>query len=629
MDIRNLFKSPKFITIISMAVTLIVMIVSRFLFGRDILPFEFSTLPILSMLLGPYAVVGFIIVEIANWIIFFKITDISLILFNVIFITILGILPWKLWYSVLNRRGHELPNMNHAYSFIKTLIILLIIVIQSYILINNSYFMIDATNFGLFDSTMVMSFVSMLIVIGLFGKFKIPIYTPKMQISQVMPIKIYDLSLLAAVIIQAFLILSSGLNNGVLVSISLILTLVFLIKPYDNEVLKMDNILKLTIFYKTCISIFFIIIIMTAFIVLTIIGRAIFIDQLISTASREELLDLYISSFSNILIAFLIPMIIYMLFLERYVVNPINRLSNYISQEINTMDDVDELKDNLKSIKVNNEIKSLSQSLVNMEKELVDYGEDLIKLTKDQERYETELKLAHDIQYSMIPTKFAEFYEGKNITLWGSMEAAREVGGDFYDYFQIDDDNVGFVIGDVSGKGVTAALIMVKAMTLIQEYAKQYNDLSKVFYEVNNELCEGNSETLFVTCWLGKINTKTGTLSYVNAGHNPPLIKKGDGFEYLSSSPDLVLAAMEDMPYETHELQLKSNDSIFLYTDGVTEANDNYNGFYGDERLKNILNEHKNDEVSAIIDCVKKDIDEFCNSQEQFDDTTMIIVRMK
>jgi serine phosphatase RsbU (regulator of sigma subunit) len=432
---------------------------------------------------------------------------------------------------------------------------------------------------------------------------------------------------LAAVIIQVFLILSSGLNNGVLVSISLILTLVFLIKPYDNEVLKMDNILKLTIFYKTCISIFFIILIMTAFIVLTIIGRAIFIDQLISTASREELLDLYISSFSNILMAFIIPMIIYMLFLERYVVNPINRLSNYISQEINTMDDVDELKDNLKSIKVNNEIKSLSQSLVNMEKELVDYGEDLIKLTKDQERYETELKLAHDIQYSMIPTNFAKFYNDKNITLWGSMEAAREVGGDFYDYFQIDDDNVGFVIGDVSGKGVTAALIMVKAMTLIQEYAKQYSDLSKVFYEVNNELCEGNSETLFVTCWLGKLNTKTGKLSYVNAGHNPPLVKNGDGFEYLNSSPDLVLAAMEDMPYETHEIQLNSNDSIFLYTDGVTEANDNYNGFYGDERLKNILDEHQNDDLNTIIDCVKKDIDEFCNSQEQFDDTTMIIVR--
>ncbi|MBE6509629.1 MAG: serine/threonine-protein phosphatase, partial [Methanobrevibacter sp.] len=225
------------------------------------------------------------------------------------------------------------------------------------------------------------------------------------------------------------------------------------------------------------------------------------------------------------------------------------------------------------------------------------------------------------------PTKFAEFYEGKNITLWGSMEAAREVGGDFYDYFDIDDEHVGFVIGDVSGKGVTAALIMVKAMTLIQEYAKQYNDLSKVFYEVNNELCEGNSETLFVTCWLGKINTRTGKVSYVNAGHNPPLVKKGDGFEYLNSSPDLVLAAMEDMPYETHEIQLNSNDAIFLYTDGVTEANDNYNGFYGDERLKNILNEHQNDEVSAIIDCVKKDIDEFCNSQEQFDDTTMIIVR--
>jgi len=181
----------------------------------------------------------------------------------------------------------------------------------------------------------------------------------------------------------------------------------------------------------------------------------------------------------------------------------------------------------------------------------------------------------------------------------------------------------------VSGKGVTAALIMVKAMTLIQEYAKQYSDLSKVFYEVNNELCEGNSETLFVTCWLGRINTKTGEVSYVNAGHNPPLVKNGDSFEYLNSSPDLVLAAMEDMPYETHEIHLNSNDTIFLYTDGVTEANDNYNGFYGDERLKNILNEHQDDELNVIIDCVKKDIDEFCNSQEQFDDTTMIIVRMK
>lgn len=624
----DIFKSPKFITIFSMAITLVVSVISNFLFGSDILPFEYSTLPILSLLLGPYAVLGFIIVEIIDWIFFFKISDVWLMLFNLIFITILGILPWKLWYSILNRRGHELPNMNNTFSFIKALIILLIIVIQSYILINNSYCIIDASNFGLFNSAMVMSFVSMLIVIGLFGKFKIPMYTPKIQITQVMPVKIYDAALLASIIIQAFLILSSSLNHGTLISISLILTLVFLIKPYDNEVLKMDNILKLTIFYKTCISIFFIILIMTAFIVLTIIGRAIFIDQLISTASREELLDLYISSFSNILMAFIIPMIIYMLFLERYVVNPINRLSNYISQEINTIDDIDELKDNLKSIKVNNEIKSLSQSLVNMEKELVDYGEDLIKLTKDQERYETELKLAHDIQYSMIPTDFEEFNKDKNINLWGSMEAAREVGGDFYDYFQIDDDNVGFVIGDVSGKGVTAALIMVKAMTLIQEYAKQYDNLSKVFYEVNNELCEGNSETLFVTCWLGKINTKTGELSYVNAGHNPPLVKNGDSFEYMNSSPDLVLAAMEDMPYETHEIQLNSNDAIFLYTDGVTEANDNYNGFYGDERLKNILNEHQNDEVSAIIDCVKKDIDEFCNSQEQFDDTTMIIVRM-
>ena len=625
--IKELFKSRRFITVFSMALTLVIMVISNFFIPSDTMPVEFSTVPILSLLLGPYAIVGFLIVEVLNWIFFFKVTNPQFILFNGVFVILLGTLPWKLWYCIQNKNGFEVPNMNSLYNFIKELVILLIIALESYILINNDLCMIETPNMDLYFSTAVMSFVLLLIFIGLFGRFKIPVYTPRMQFKKILPKKIYDLSLLISICILVGIILTKNFNNNYIVILSLIFTTIFLIKPYEKGVFDIDSTIKLNMFYKVCISIFIIIIILSLFITISIVGAVNLIYHFNEEVNREVLFYDYVSIFANFIIVFLIPLIIYMLFLERQMINPIKQLSKYLSNDIDTYDDVERLENNLNSITVKNEIKSLSESLIDMEKNLVDYGEELIEVTSEKERYETELKLAHDIQTSMIPTDFENFNENKGFDIWGSMEAAREVGGDFYDYFQINEDNIGFVIGDVSGKGVTAALIMVKAMTLIQDYAKQYKDLSKVFYEVNNELCKGNAEGLFVTCWFGRLNTKTGEVTYINAGHNPPLIKRESGFEYLNSEPDLVLAAMEDMPYEEHAIQLGHSDMIYLYTDGVTEANDNYKGFYGEERLKNILNNHKNDDLNIIVDSIKKDIDDFCNNQEHFDDTTMFILR--
>lgn len=625
--IKELFKSRRFITVFSMALTLVIMVISNFFIPSDTMPVEFSTVPILSLLLGPYAIVGFLIVEVLNWIFFFKVTNPQFILFNGVFVILLGTLPWKLWYCIQNKNGFEVPNMNSLYNFIKELVILLIIALESYILINNDLCMIETPNMNLYFSTAVMSFVLLLIFIGLFGRFKIPVYTPRMQFKKILPKKIYDLSLLISICILVGIILTKNFNNNYIVILSLIFTTIFLIKPYEKGVFDIDSTIKLNMFYKVCISIFIIIIILSLFITISIVGAVNLIYHFNEEVNREVLFYDYVSIFANFIIVFLIPLIIYMLFLERQMINPIKQLSKYLSNDIDTYDDVERLENNLNSITVKNEIKSLSESLIDMEKNLVDYGEELIEVTSEKERYETELKLAHDIQNSMIPTDFENFNENKGFDIWGSMEAAREVGGDFYDYFQINEDNIGFVIGDVSGKGVTAALIMVKAMTLIQDYAKQYKDLSKVFYEVNNELCKGNAEGLFVTCWFGRLNTKTGKLTYINAGHNPPLIKKENDFEYMNSEPDLVLAAMEDMPYEEHAIQLGHSDMIYLYTDGVTEANDNYKGFYGEERLKNILNNHKNDDLNIIVDSIKKDIDDFCNNQEHFDDTTMFILR--
>lgn len=625
--IKELFKSRRFITVLSMALTLVIMVISNFFIPSNTMPVEFSTVPILSLLLGPYAIVGFLIVEVLNWIFFFKVTNPQFILFNGVFVILLGTLPWKLWYCIQNKNGFEVPNMNSLYNFIKELVILLIIALESYILINNDLCMIETPNMNLYFSTAVMSFVLLLIFIGLFGRFKIPVYTPRMQFKKILPKKIYDLSLLISICILVGIILTKNFNNNYIVILSLIFTTIFLIKPYEKGVFDIDSTIKLNMFYKVCISIFIIIIILSLFITISIVGAVNLIYHFNEEVNREVLFYDYVSIFANFIIVFLIPLIIYMLFLERQMINPIKQLSKYLSNDIDTYDDVERLENNLNSITVKNEIKSLSESLIDMEKNLVDYGEELIEVTSEKERYETELKLAHDIQNSMIPTDFENFNENKGFDIWGSMEAAREVGGDFYDYFQINEDNIGFVIGDVSGKGVTAALIMVKAMTLIQDYAKQYKDLSKVFYEVNNELCKGNAEGLFVTCWFGRLNTKTGEVTYINAGHNPPLIKRESGFEYLNSEPDLVLAAMEDMPYEEHAIQLGHSDMIYLYTDGVTEANDNYKGFYGEERLKNILNNHKNDDLNIIVDSIKKDIDDFCNNQEHFDDTTMFILR--
>ena len=208
------------------------------------------------------------------------------------------------------------------------------------------------------------------------------------------------------------------------------------------------------------------------------------------------------------------------------------------------------------------------------------------------------------------------------------MKPASEVGGDFYDYFKIDEDHVYFVIGDVSGKGIPSTLFMVKTMYLIENHTKFNEDLSQVIEKVNNLAYERNDEELFVTIWLGKLNLKTGKLSYVNAGHNQPLIKQdSNNFEYMKTHPNLVLGGMEGIKYNEHEINLNAGDMVFLYTDGVTEANDNYNGFYGQNRLKETINENKNKKLNDIINEITKDIDKFCNNSEQYDDITMLIIK--
>ena len=248
----------------------------------------------------------------------------------------------------------------------------------------------------------------------------------------------------------------------------------------------------------------------------------------------------------------------------------------------------------------------------------------------ETERISAELDVANHIQASMLPCIFPAFPGRREVDIYATMEPAKEVGGDFYDFFMVDDRHLAIVMADVSGKGVPAALFMVIGKTLIKDHTTPGRDLGKVFTEVNDLLCESNSEELFITAFEGVLDLVTGEFNFVNAGHEMPFIcKAGGDFEAQKIRAGFVLAGMEGMKYRAGSMRLEPGDKIFQYTDGVTEATNVHNELYGMERLGVILNKVKNGTPNEILPAVKKDIDEFVGEAPQFDDITMLCLEYK
>lgn len=238
-------------------------------------------------------------------------------------------------------------------------------------------------------------------------------------------------------------------------------------------------------------------------------------------------------------------------------------------------------------------------------------------------RIDAELAFAKAIQHSALPSVFPPYPNRKEFGIWAQMDTAKEVGGDFYDFYLVDEDTLAFLVADVSGKGIPAAMFMMTAKTLLKSYAESGMEVNEVLTHANNKLCEGNDAGMFVTAWMGFLNTKTGALSYANAGHNPPLIRHADGtVTYLKSRPGLVLAGMEGIRYRKNELQLAPGDVLYLYTDGVTEATDLHNELYGEDRLLKTV--EQNADPQLLCDRVKADVDAFVGQAPQFDDITML-----
>lgn len=240
-------------------------------------------------------------------------------------------------------------------------------------------------------------------------------------------------------------------------------------------------------------------------------------------------------------------------------------------------------------------------------------------------RIDAELALAKAIQYSALPSVFPPYPGRKEFDIQAAMYTARQVGGDFYDFYFVEEDTLAVLVADVSGKGIPAAMFMMQSKTLLKSCAESGMSVGQVFTTANEKLCEGNDTGMFVTAWMGLLNVKTGLLTFANAGHNPPLIRRADGsFEYLRTRSGFVLAGMEGIRYQESNLQLRPGDKLYLYTDGVTEAMDENETLYGEERLLTLLNSRNDASAREICAAVKDDVDAFVGEAEQFDDITML-----
>jgi serine phosphatase RsbU (regulator of sigma subunit) len=308
-----------------------------------------------------------------------------------------------------------------------------------------------------------------------------------------------------------------------------------------------------------------------------------------------------------------------------YVITPLKKVQMSVENYEGNKDS-QEVETRLSQIKLRNEIGVLASSFSHMVKDLDTYIEEIQKVTAEKERIGAELNVATRIQEDMLPSIFPPFPDRPEFDVYASMDPAKEVGGDFYDFFMVDDDHIALVMADVSGKGVPAALFMVIAKTLIKTRTQQGGLPGDILSEVNDTLCEGNDAELFVTVWLAIIEISTGKGWAANAGHEHPAIKrKGGDFELSIYKHSPAVATMEGIPFKQHEFELNPGDSLFVYTDGVAEATNSNNELYGNDRMINALNANKDVDLKEALANIRKDIDAFVGDAPQFDDITMLM----
>ena len=327
-------------------------------------------------------------------------------------------------------------------------------------------------------------------------------------------------------------------------------------------------------------------------------------------------ISLYITVFIEILVFAVLFVLIYLL-VKKLVVENIQKVNHSLKEitggNLNVSVDV----------RTNEEFVSLSDDINSTVHTLKGY------IAEAASRIDKELEFAKTIQFSTLPCVFPPYPDRTDFDIFASMDTAKEVGGDFYDFYLLDENRLAFLIADVSGKGISAAMFMMKAKTLLKGHAENESDAAVILMRANADLCENNEAEMFVTCWMGILDFRTHKVHFANAGHNPPLVRHQNGrYEYFRTRPGFVLAGMEGTKYRSGELELLPGDEIFLYTDGVTEATDAHEQLYGDARLEAVLNRLAGVSAKELCLGVKQDVDAFVGEAPQFDDMTMLCLRL-
>ena len=582
---------------------------------------------ILGLVFGPYGALGAtlsnMVMDLMTGFNLIEILPSAILSFGVSY------LAYKLWYSGFKTDKITKPKLDNIYH--------LCLFLSSIMICGLIYSAIHGNLMGLIHSqgsdefffvSYFLNFINIAFIFGILSIWpskKIDfIETPKTSKRPVNQ-KLYQIlfySLLIVTIISTITLLMNLDKNIVMGEITLIGILLFgyLTKPFKYEIQTGD---KNTIIEKI-IRNFLMITLAIAIIgvLISVMGYS-FVTH-INDVNKFLLLMPTLIITDIIIILFFIPGIIILRYIETKVFKPISSFSeieDFISEnEKIESDGLVEIYS--RYINEKDEIGTLARSYTELINHNNNYIENIREIEGEKERINAELDIATKIQAASLPTKAIK---ENDFIVNGYSHPAKEVGGDFFDYYMLDDDNLAIVIGDASGKGIPAALIAMITQMLVKLILKQEKDPSKGLYILNNQLSENNPESMFLTLWLGIYNRATKKLVFSNAGHNPPLIKEKGKFEYLHIDPGIVLGIMKDFDYVQEEISL--TNELVLYTDGITDANNENNEMYGEERFLNFLDgfESDEDQIRPLIN----DIQSFSGNAEQYDDMTLVCLKIK
>ena len=559
-------------------------------------------------------------------------------------------IPYKLWYTLrIGKEPIHPVRMNTVQEIVKYIVVVLI---DSLVTTVSLSLVFEAAGFQSFSSSFPLLFFNnfdFAIILGIpalsfWNRTRLGSVVPEYRENTKLQnhARWLDLPLIIIAVMGAFYFFYSHLQGGMvmnrslaggLLSVAVAGLLIYAFRPAEKteplpvrrESVKISIKAKVTIGFLLLTMIFLILLGVVSYTALKVGG---------------ELNRLEIWNFIYLVLGITINLlygiaILFLWYVERNITTPVERLSDltelYARQEHKHEESLGKsLQQLADTIPQGDEIGALAISFRNMVGDLDEYMVNLAAVTADKERIATELNVATQIQASMLPCIFPAFPDREEFDVYATMTPAKEVGGDFYDFFLVDEDHLALVMADVSGKGVPAALFMVIAKTLLKNAAQTGLSPRVVLEKVNGQLCENNEAEMFVTVWIGILEISTGRLTASNAGHEYPAIRRQDGrFELYKDRHGLVLAAMEDMCYGEYEIDLRVGDTLFVYTDGVAEATNAENTLYGTERMLSALNQDEGADPEELLRNVKKDIDAFVDKAPQFDDITMLALKIR